>query len=373
VNEPLLLLTADPAIVRDVGALRPGPAPLACRDAESLAARLGGSPACLALVDLEPDPEAALAVLADLVARFPETRFVVLCRELTADVLLRAMQAGARHGLRRDALATELPPVLQRFGPATQGGAGRLVSVLSASGGCGCTTVAIALAEELRQASGEPVLLVDLDAHYGAAAPYLGLRGAYGVADVLARSGGVDSQLVSSSATAYSADFHVLLSPAAVNPTDPAPLDWRRLPELLAAARQAARFVVLDAARVPPAAAAELVRSSALTLLVMELAVVDIRSARAMLQSLDERGVATGDLVPVANRWSRRQAAPGLQDARDALGREVETIANDFPAALRALNHGEPVPRSSPRSPICEGVRNLAGRLVQRSLAAARK
>jgi Flp pilus assembly CpaE family ATPase len=95
----------------------------------------------------------------------------------------------------------------------------------------------------------------------------------------------------------------------------------------------------------------------------MELAVVDIRSAHSMLQSLTDRSTGDG-VLPVANRFAKRQTAPGLQDARDALGREVETIANDFPAALRALNHGQPVPRSSPKSPLCEDVRRLAARLL---------
>jgi len=365
-----LLLTADPAVARDACASGPDSAPAACRDAAALAERLAEAPARLVLLDLEPDPAAALSVLASLAARFPEARFVVLCRELTAEVLLSAMQAGARHGVRRDNLAAELPAMVQRFGRAPVRG-GRLVTLLSASGGCGCTTVAISVAEELRQSLEAPVLLVDLDTDYGAAAPYLGVKGVYGVADVLARTGPIDAQLVRSTATSYGDDFKVLLSPAAVNPADPAALEWRRLPELLEAVGQAAPAVVFDAARVPPASAAELVRASALTLLVMELAVVDIRTACAMLRALEERGASLDQVVPVANRWTRRQASPTLQDARDALGREVATISNDFPAALRALNHGSPVARSSPRSPLCEDVRRLVGSLLPAPAAVA--
>jgi pilus assembly protein CpaE len=372
VSQMLYLLSSDPAIARDVAAARPGAALVTCRDAAELSGRLIEAPAQLVLVDLEPQPEAALASVSSLALRFPEVRFVVLCRELSAEALLAAMQAGARHGVRRDAIAHDLPPVLQRLGTqAVPGGTGRVVSVLSASGGCGCTTLAIALAEALRQDSGSQVLLVDLDADYGAAASYLGLSGSYGVSDVLSQPGSIDAQLVRSSACRYDDDFHVLLSPAAVNPADPAPLDWRQLPGLLSAARGFAPWTVVDASRVPPAAAAELVRGSALTLLVLELAVIDIRTARSMLQGLEARGLSTADVLPVANRWTRKQAAPTLQDARDALGKEPVSVANDFPAALRALNHGEPVPRSAPRSDLCEDIRKLAARLSPRPLAAS--
>lgn len=364
----VLLHTSDATIERAVAAARPGTELLTCRDAASLAVRLGENGARLVLMDLEPDQSAALNSLAGLASRFPEARFVVLCRELSADVLLAAMQAGARHGLRRDTLGAELPGVVQRLTSDLNGhSSGQIVTVLSASGGCGCTTVAIALAEELRRGGDNHVLLVDLDQHYGAMAAYLGLKGSYGVADVLARAGTIDAQLVSSTAVAYGEGFHVLLSPAAVNASEPKPLDWKRLPELLDASRQSARFTVLDASRVPPAAAAALVNASALSLLVMELAVVDIRSAHSMLQALRDRGTGD-DLVPVANRFLKRQTAPGLQDARDALSRDIETIANDFPAALRALNHGQPVPRSAPKSALCEDVRRLAARILPQSV-----
>ena len=93
-------------------------------------------------------------------------------------------------------------------------------------------------------------------------------------------------------------------------------------------------YTVVDASRVPPDTMADLVRASSLTLLIIELAVVDIRTAKSMLQALRDRNEG-GDVVPVANRWSRRQTSPDLQDARDALGREVLTISNDFTAALK--------------------------------------
>lgn len=371
-TRPIPLLTSDPAVVRDVAAARPGSPPAVCRDAAALATRLSETPAPLALVDLEPDAPGLLTALAELAPQFPNTRFVVLSRELNSDALLAAMQAGARHVMRRDALGAELPAVLQRFGKdVVPAGGGRVISLLSASGGCGCTTIAIGLAEELRLSGQGQVLLIDLDANYGAAASYLDLRGNYGVSDVLAHSGTIDAQLVRSTACRYDDDFHVLLSPAAVNAGDPAPLDWRHLPALLEAARSFAPFTVVDGARVPPAAAAELARTSALTLLVMELAVVDIRTARAMVQSIEGRGVGTSDLVTVINRATRKQAAPTLDDARDALGREPVTVTNDFTTALRALNHGEPVTRSAPKSDLASDVRKLAARLLPRPVAAA--
>ena len=369
-SSPLALYTTDPALEKAVAAARPGAPLVTCHETSTLAMRLSEGVSRVALIDLEPDAHSSMAVLGDMSARFPEVKFIVLVRELSPQVLLDAMQAGARHGLRRDALQAELPGVMQRFGNengVSRGG--HVATVLSASGGAGCTTVAISLAEELRQASGSRVLLADLDVHYGAAAAYLGVHGTYGVADVLNRKGNIDAELINSSACAYDLDFGVLISPASVNPSDPAKVDWARVPEMLGACRQAVQYTVVDASRVPPDTAADLARASSLTLLIIELAVVDIRTAKAMLQSLRDRNAGV-DVVPVANRWSRRLTSPDLQDARDALGREVLTISNDFTAALRALNHGEPVARSSPRSALREDVRQLASRITPAALTA---
>ncbi len=65
------------------------------------------------------------------------------------------MQAGARHFLRKSAIQTELDPVLEHLlshGPQESTRLGVVLSVFSCSGGCGATTVAINLANELRLA-----------------------------------------------------------------------------------------------------------------------------------------------------------------------------------------------------------------------------
>ncbi len=77
------------------------------------------------------------------------TWFIVLSKEFDERRVLHAMQAGARHFLRKDAIATELSPVLERLlahGPQTAARLGTILSVFSCSGGCGATTAVVNLA-----------------------------------------------------------------------------------------------------------------------------------------------------------------------------------------------------------------------------------
>ena len=179
----LLLVTRDSKAQSSVGAVlaaneRFGPFE-ECVDLKALAARLDGTPGGAALVDIDPAPGEILAELERTVPRFDGTRFVVLSSVLKDDIVFDAMQAGACHFLLKDSITSKLESVLERILlPDRKGksGQGSLTTVLSVSGGCGSTTIAVNLAHEMQLASDQSVLLVDLDPAYGAVASYLDIR-----------------------------------------------------------------------------------------------------------------------------------------------------------------------------------------------------
>src|SRR5262249_52022825 len=150
---------------------------------------------------------------------------------------------------------------------------GGAVTVLSAGGGCGATTVAVNLAAELQalDPDSRPALVADLDAHYGAVATYLGVDGEYGIFDLLTRAGAIDGQLISSTALAPSDRMHALLSTARKRLGEPITCDAQRLAQALDACKQAYHWTIVDAPRIAPAVAAELAQQSTATLLLLQL------------------------------------------------------------------------------------------------------
>jgi len=376
----ILLLTRDQQTARSVEQAAHSSGGMVSRitpftDSRELAARLDREPAPLALVDLGPQPLLALPGLEPLIRKFPGTRFVIVCAELQTELLLEAMQVGARTCLPQSEIATELASVVRRLlqelpAPAASamGPLGKIVTVLSASGGCGGTTVAVNLAEELRLETDRPALVVDLDQHYGSVSAYLGVNGHYGVADILSHVGAIDSQLVRSTALGHSDKLHVLISPASVNFTEPAALSWERLEQLLGACKQTYGYTVIDAPRVPSAVAARLAVESAMTLVVFELVVVDIRCARDVLGALAERGVASDSVLPIANRYRKRNPMLSFEDAQKALGgRDLAHVTNDYESAMRSLNLGKLLAGVAPRSPMRKDLRDLALRVEAQS------
>src|ERR1043165_5413385 len=108
----ILLLTADPETERAVSAVVSSGTGMAmgpiCRTIPELASRLRQSPARIAVVDLDPAPEKTLAGLDPVIARFAETRFVVVSNAPAEKLLLEAMHIGARHVVAKEALRADL-------------------------------------------------------------------------------------------------------------------------------------------------------------------------------------------------------------------------------------------------------------------------
>jgi len=342
-----------------------------CPDLRELSQRLENRQAAVALIDADPQPMAALAGVEPLVRRFPNTRFVVICKEPKGDVLEEAMQVGARRCVNKENLVSDLPAVLRRLlqdVASISGPSGSIVTVLSASGGCGCTTVAINLADELRLASGKEALLIDMDRFYGATATYLGVQGNYGIVDLLAQRGTIDAQLVTSTALSTPQNLHLLLSPASVNFADPLPMPYDQIDVALAACRQAFGSTVIDAPRMPMDVAATLAQSSVLTLIVFELAVIDIRCARAMLTALTDLRVPRDRILFVLNRFRKRGAMISFDEAQKALeGMAIRRLSNDFEGTLRSINLGQTLSQAAPRSDLRKDFRDLAAHVLAQS------
>lgn len=337
-----------------------------CSDLQGLSRRLDSAAAPAALVDIDAHPESTLGALESLVRRHAQTRFIVLSDALRSEWLLQAMQAGARHYVIKGSIAADLEGVIYRLCPVEAGTAnGLTVAVLSAAGGCGATTIAANIAFELNQLLKEPTLAIDLDYRYGGLAGYLGLDSEYGLLDLLSRGGAIDAHLIQTTIVKGRGGVDALLSTSAsrLGEVD-TPLEPARLMNGINACRQTYRATVIDAPRVSNAVATALARSSDLTLLLMQLTVRDVRSARRTLRELAARGVRSDAVVPVFTRYRRRGPMITLDEAVQALGAAADatTVANDFPAVIEALNLGKPLYEVAGRSDVRRDIRQLAER-----------
>src|SRR5262249_55236769 len=144
----------------------------------------GDHPPEVLVVLLPPDPEAGLAALREIRSLYPG-RVLVVGPAVDAQLILRAQRGGADQYLDQAALEAELEAVLTRFrtGAEKQTELGRLVSVLSVSGGSGSSTIAVNLAALLAGGKKTSVLL-DLKPGVGDLAALLNLKPTHTLADL---------------------------------------------------------------------------------------------------------------------------------------------------------------------------------------------
>ncbi len=320
----------------------------------------------IVIIDLDPSPMQCLHAMESVVLHLPQTRFVALSEHTDSNLVMEAMNVGIRHFIDKATLGKELSRIIRRIHGTMAGQptlAGHVVTVLSAGGGCGATTLAVNLAAELPRDADQPSLLIDLDNAYGTIASYLGLSGRYGLSEVLAfdTAGPIDPQLISTTALKYSDRLHALINPVSMNFVDPAPLCYDRLEPAINACKQAYPWVVVDAPRVPIQLAVRLAHLSRFTLIVGQLSVKDIHASRAIHGALIQHGVAPGSIHHVINRYRSRHNLLSLDKARQALGDDdLQVVKNDFSSAIESINLGQTLAQCAPRCGARRDIQSLA-------------
>jgi pilus assembly protein CpaE len=370
-----LLLTQEKETAAAVRAvLESGPVKGAahiCKGMVELKARLSqpasDAPWVAALVDIDPDPLRILHEMSKAVAGNPQTRFIVLAMDFNEKLVLQAMQAGARHFLRKSSVGSELGPVLEKLvshAAESTKQLGEIISVFGCSGGCGATTVAVNLANELRLATSQPVLAVDLDNHYGSVAAHLGVSGRYGIAHVLNREDVIDRPLIESSMVNVAPGLDVLLSPAAAQADAGLLMNYDNLLRVLDVSRESHAYVIVDAPRLPWLVIGELGSVSRVVVIVFQLTVRDVTFARTLVSFLTERGVARDHILALANRVKRRGPLLRIVDTQQALGiKPLHCIRSDWHKAVKSVNQGQPLANIARRSGLRRDLTKIAAQI----------
>jgi pilus assembly protein CpaE len=339
-----------------------------CEEVTELRRDLSSKKVQAVVVDIDPDPSRVLYELAAILTSYPEIYIVVVCSHFTKELALQAMQAGVRHFLEKKTIASDLTKELQELihGSAKKeaGLGSAVISIFSAGGGCGATTVTVNLASELQLLSSKPVLAIDLDSCYGTVSTYLGIKSQYGIADVLARKGLIDRHLIQSSAYSFMEQFHVLPSPASIQSPRAKSLQFENLPRVLEACREVYRYTVIDAPRMPESDVAKLAGVSDVVLVVFQLTVKDVNFARSMVLSLNKSGIASEKIISLANRVTKRGPLVRLEDGKKAVGvKSCQAIRSDWRKAMKSVNSARPLAQVVQKSGLRSDFRKLAAKV----------
>ncbi|MFC1761630.1 AAA family ATPase [Planctomycetota bacterium] len=320
----------------------------------------------VALVDVDQDTQQVLHELGRISAVCSQAAYVVISHNFDEQQVLQAMQAGARHFLRKSTIVQELDTVLERlvdYRREFSHDDGQTISVFSCQGGCGATTIAVNLATELQLATSKKVLAVDLDSHYGAMAPFLGVEGDYGIAHLLERAESLDRDLIASVVVEGRDGVDVLLSPASTRNEETLRFDSRRLVPVLKFCQSMYEYIVIDAPRLDAQTHRGLAEVSRLIIPVFQLTVPGINFAGALVKDLIKQGLLPERILPLANRVHRTNVP--LDDAYRAIALDtLMAVRSDWGRASKSVNHGQPLADTAPRSKLRRDLKKCCAQIL---------
>lgn len=354
----ILLLTKDETTVSTLNSvLREGKDMVLsglCQDFSELASHLKNTIFQAVIIDIDPDPIRILPKVGTITTMYPEMRVIVISNSFSNDLILHAMQAGARHYLRKSSITAELETVLEQIvsdGLKSEVESGSIITVLPVRGGCGATTVAINLSNEIRIASSEEILMIDLDNYYASLALYLGISTEYGLSDILSRKDIIDEYLLRSSSYNYMRDFHVLTNRSAIDSADLSLPEYDNLISIFEVCKNAYKYTIVDApSRLDMRIIEKLVEVSEVVLIVFQLTVKDLKLARPLL-SLIQSLTSSNKIVLLANQFDKRKSMIGLKDCKQALGLDcLCSVRNDYQKVLDSFNLSQPIAQFAPKS-----------------------
>jgi pilus assembly protein CpaE len=325
------------------------------------------------LVAVEEPSARPLETAEALANAMADTPIIVYSSQEDAAAIRRAMIFGARDFLLKPlqaaplkkailhALEQEEKRQMRRAGQlASSHARGTVITIAGAKGGIGKTVVCVNLALALREQSGKNVVILDADTQFGDVATMLDLKPSATSRDALRHLDRIDRTNVRDFVTTHSSGVDVLAadhedeswavsSPGAV----------KRIIDALA---EVYDFVVVDTAGSLDAFTRACIESSTLTLLVTSGEVSAVRDTAASLRRLASWEVDPDRIRIVLNRGAGSVGAR-VRDVAEALQHDIYWDLPYDKSVPLAVQLGQPVVGSASRSPVADGLTELARRI----------
>jgi pilus assembly protein CpaE len=303
----------------------------------------------------------------------PVAGVVLMRAQVDMALLSRALQAGVREVVpandyealaaachrSRDVSRRMLAAVTGHDLDAQPDRQGRVVTVFSAKGGCGKTTLAVNLGVALAKSFAKQVCVVDLDLSFGDVGISVQLDPIRTIVDALPMAGHLDTTGAASMLTRYRAGLSMLLAPAM-------PGDAERIPpaltgELLTVLSGMFDFVVVDT----PAHFSEHVLTamdaSAHHVLLTTPDVPALKNLRVTLDMLDLLSYSRDIRSVVLNRSDSRVGL-SLEDVERIVRCPIAAHVPSSRAVPISINKGVPITIGSGSHPVSQAITRFAER-----------
>jgi pilus assembly protein CpaE len=219
--------------------------------------------------------------------------------------------------------------------------AGALFTFISNRGGVGKSTLSVNTACELARRHPGEVLLVDASLQLGICSMMLGIQASASIVDAVRERDRLDESLLKRLCVAHSCGLHLLAAPP--DAVSAAEVDDASMSRLLALARRAYSFVVVDTFPMLDSTVMAILDNADLACLVLQGAAPSVYGAARLIPILEGIGFPGDRIRLILNR--NHAPYPGELGEKDIAGRlprPVDYVTPYQKRLLMAMNNGEP-------------------------------
>lgn len=312
---------------------------------DAIADRSGLARPDLIVFMLPDDPRAGLPALRETRNTLPHVRMLAIGPATDPKLILETLKQGADEFLDRENAEAELSGAVDRLRSLhahreDRPRAGRVVALLSPSGGSGASTLAASIATTLAQECGD-CGLIDLRMGVGDQAAMFDLRPGRTLADLCDHVTRLDQSLFEQFLVRHASGVWLLAAPT--QRADLARVTCKGVRRALALARVRFSHVVVDMGNILNGEQIEALWQADWILLVLRLDFTSVRNTRRIMDALAELGIGRDRMRLVVNALGQRRQLE-VEQAEAAVGMKIHhQVPYDAGSVHAAINSGVPL------------------------------
>ncbi len=312
--------------------------------------------------------EIAFSLAEELRIQYPLVNLILIRTRIDVAVLASALESGIKdvidaqdasslmNAVRRcEAVSDQLTERGSQRESISQ--RGKVITVYSAKGGCGKTTLASNLAAALASDGSSKVCLIDSDLQFGDIATALRIHPTKTISNALEMNESIDIDGLVKVLLRYEGKFDVLLAPT--NPSDIELITAPFVSRVITTLQRNYDYLVIDTSPTLNEVIIQILQDSDLVLLMTTLDMPAIKNLKLTLSALEALGLSTSRRRLVLNRCDLKVGLD-QKDVEELVGEEISANIPSNTKVSSATNEGQLIIYAHPHNPVSKAINSLA-------------